>query len=77
MMERLLELGVDINSMDDAQGRGIVGLHLITLPQSEEWSFLLEKDADPQIKNLWGRTPLDQAGKYYKLDVVEFFKGAM
>ena len=64
IMERLLELGVDINGTDAA-----------TFGRVERVRFLLERGADPQIKNHSGRTPLDQAKKYHKLDVVEFFKG--
>ena len=76
MMEHLLELGVDINGMDEVQGpygRG-TPLHYAAISgRVERVRFLLEHGADPHMTH-FGWKPIDEARKYWKSDVVKFLK---
>ena len=64
MMTYLLELGVDVNGLDDIQGpyRHGTPLHYAFRNRAFEAArFLLQKGADPHKKNQWGYSVAEDA----------------
>jgi ankyrin repeat protein len=77
MMEHLLNLGVDIDCVDDVQGPHNHGtpLHYAArFGKIERLRFLLEHGANPEIKNRRWRTPLEEAEKFCAKDIVKILK---
>ena len=64
MMTHLLELGLDINELDDKPGNGGKGTprhYAVHYHVREAVQFLLEKGADPHKKNQWGLSATELA----------------
>lgn len=64
MMQHLLDLGVDINGLDNARGPWRAGTPLhcaVKSANAERVRFLLEHGADPHHQGSWGKTPLEMA----------------
>jgi ankyrin repeat protein len=77
MMQHLLDLGVNINGLDDLQGPHNHGTPLHYAARGgkvERVRFLLEKGANSEIRNRQGRTPLEEAKKFSEEDVVTILK---
>jgi ankyrin repeat protein len=79
MMTHLLELGLDVNGLDDIQGPWRLGtpLHYAVRDRSIDAArFLLERGADPHKKNQWGYTPAEDALKSNATDFIRMFEVA-
>lgn len=68
MVKHLLDIGVDVNALDDVEGpyRRGTALHcaVVCSEQSiERIKFLLANGADPNVRNHRGRSALEQARK--------------
>jgi ankyrin repeat protein len=67
MMTYLLDLGLDINELDNKQDHLGKGTHLhyaVFHRVREAARFLLEKGADPHKKNQWGFSAVEYAAKW-------------
>ena len=64
MITHLLELGLEINGLDDIQGPYSLGTplhHAIHHGAVDSARFLLQKGADPHKKNQWGYSAAESA----------------
>jgi ankyrin repeat protein len=75
MMERLIELGADLNGFEDSPYVSFDGTPLHRAIRSglmENVRFLLEKGADPYFKDSpWRRTPLEEAENSARSEIPE------
>ncbi|MCJ1394596.1 hypothetical protein MMC18_007476 [Xylographa bjoerkii] len=78
MMSHLLDLGMDVNELShieypEGRGRGyFTPLHAaVVFDFTEAVVLLIERGADPEIRNTLGETPLDNAIKYGNRDTIE------
>jgi ankyrin repeat protein len=73
MMAHLLELGVDVNGLDAVRRLGTPLHHAVHACKIERARFLLERGADPHIKNQYGNSALEIARINERIAFVELF----
>lgn len=80
MMEHLIELGADLNGFQGGPYVSFQGTPLhraIRSGRVENVRFLLEKGADPYFKDSpWGGTPLEEAERFVRPEIIELLKNA-
>lgn len=79
MMAHLINLGVDVNSLDSARVRYRRGTPLhgaVCGRQPAAVRFLLENGADPQVADVWGVTPIEVARKSENEEMIAMLEGA-
>ena len=76
MMAHLLDLGVDINGTDFARRLATPLHHAVHAFKIERARFLLERGADPHIKNYYGHSALEIARINERSEFVELFSQA-
>lgn len=81
MMARLLELGVDVNGTDELDGREGLGTslhHAARWNRADEAKFLIERGAEPNKPDVYGRSALDEASRYPQThqEVIKVLQGA-
>lgn len=77
MMTHLLQLGLDINGLDDIQGpyrRGTPPSYAVRIRAVEAAQFLLERGADPHKKNQWGYSPAEEATQTNDTEFIKMFE---
>lgn len=77
MMTHLLEVGLEINGLDDIQGPYRLGTplhHAVRNRAVEAARFLLERGADPHKKNLWGYTSAEEAMQTSNTELIKMFE---
>lgn len=77
MMTHLLELGLDVDGLDDIQGPYRLGTplyHAVRNRAVEAAQFLLEQGADPYKKNQWGYAPAEEAIKKNDTVFIKMFE---
>ena len=78
MMAHLIELGVDVNSLDSARVRFRYGTPLHCAVQGQQCGtvrFLLENWADPNMKDEYGVTPIEAAKKKGNQELIALLEG--
>jgi len=77
MMAHLLELGFDVNGLDNVLGPYRYGTPLhyaIRMKNIGSVRFLLEKGANPDLKNQWGVTAAEEAKRMRLSEITELFR---
>lgn len=77
MLSHLLDLGLDVNVIDESQGiysRGTPLWYAVSAGMIERARFLMKNGADPHRKGGWPASPFDEAEAHGMADFLELFR---